>query len=261
MVAIDIEYMKAIAREAGVAALGRSEGIAYELKADNSYVTAIDRDTEQFVRAKLAERYPDFAFQGEEFGRHGAEGQPLWAVDPIDGTTNMVFGLPYWCVSIGLIADGHPVAGALYMPRTGEMYWGERGKGSYRNGVRLQAPDRDSIHVEDTLGFTSSAVKNLNLSALPGRIRCLGSIAAEVVYAARGALCSHVGCYEGANDLAAALCIAYEAGCEATYLTGEPLQIDDMVKAGKTRAAFVVAPPRMADLIRRTVHARESFCP
>ena len=258
MVEIDIEFVKAVAREAGDAALTRTEGITYELKADDSYVTAIDRDTEQFVRARLAERYPDYAFLGEEFGRHGAEDVPLWAVDPIDGTTNMVFGLPFWCVSIGLIAEGQAVAGALYMPRTGEMFWGERGKGSFRNGVRLAAPDRDSIHHEDTLGFTSSAIKTLNVSALPGRIRCLGSIAAEVVYAARGTLCSHVGCYEGANDLAAALCIALEAGCVAEYLDESPFEMDTIVREGRTRNAFIIAPPRMTALIRTLVKPRDA---
>lgn len=256
MVEIDIEFVKSIAREAGDAALTRTEGIAYELKADDSYVTAIDRDTEQFVQARLAEKYPGFAFQGEEFGRHGAEGVPLWAVDPIDGTTNMVFGIPFWCVSIGLIADGEAVAGALYMPRTGEMFWGEKGKGSFCNGVRLAAKDRDSIHLEDTLGFTSTAIKTLNVGALAGRIRCLGSIAAELVYAARGTLCSHVGCHEGANDLAAALCIAHEAGCSSEYLNGEPFEMDTIVREGRTRSPFIIAPPRMTALLKTLVKAR-----
>lgn len=256
MVEVDIEYIKSIAVEAGDAAVQRAVGIAVELKADASYVTEIDRDTERFVRAKLEERYPGFAFQGEEFGRHGADGVPLWAVDPIDGTTNMVFGIPFWCVSIGLIVDGLPVAGALYMPLTSELYWGELGKGSYRNGVRLTAKNRTSFQAEDTLGFTSGAIKALDVNILPGRIRTLGSIAAEVVYTARGALCSHVGCFEGANDLAAALCIAFEAGCIAQYLGGEPVLMTDMVAEGKTRGPFVVAPPETAALVRSLVKPR-----
>jgi myo-inositol-1(or 4)-monophosphatase len=229
-----------------------------ELKADNSLVTHIDRSTEQLVRSRLADRYPSFAFQGEEFGRHGAEGVPLWAVDPIDGTTNLVFGIPIWCVSIGLIDEGAPVAGVVYMPLTQELYWGERGKGSFRNGERLAPKDRDSLHPEDTVGFTSSANKTLDTSRIAGRIRSLGSIAAEVVYAARGALCSHVGCYEGANDLAAALCIAYEAGCVAEYLfdTPDALDMAQMVRDGKTMGPFVVAPPRCGALIRSLVSRR-----
>ena len=253
---IDIDFVKSIAVEAGDAAVKRTVGVAVELKSDESYVTAIDRDTEVFIRERLQQRYPDYSFQGEEFGRHGSVDQPLWAVDPIDGTTNMVFGIPFWCVSIGLIVDGRPVLGVLYMPVTGELYWGEFGKGSYRNGDLLRAKNRQSFQAEDTLGFTSGAIKALDVTDLPGRIRCLGSIAAEVVYTARGAFCSHCGCFEGANDLAAALCIAYEAGCVATYINGDQILMTDMVREGKTRGAFVVAPPETAALIRNIVKPR-----
>ena len=110
MVKVDIEFVKSVAVEAGDRAVKMISDIRPEFKADDSFVTHIDKETEQFVRARLAERYPDFAFQGEEFGRFGQDGVPLWAVDPIDGTTNLVFGIPIWCVSIGLIDDGHAVA-------------------------------------------------------------------------------------------------------------------------------------------------------
>lgn len=250
MVNIDIEFVKAIALEAGERAVTMLDAIQPEFKADNTFVTHIDRETEQFIRGRLAERYPDFSFQGEEFGRFGEADRPLWAVDPIDGTTNMVFGIPIWCVSIGLVDEGEAVAGALYMPLTREMFWGVQGQGSYCNGVRLRAKDRSSLHPEDTVGFTSSANKTLDVSKITGRIRCLGSIAAEVAYTAHGKLCSHVGCREGANDLAAALCIAHEAGCISQYLTGEPLDMADMVRDGRTQGPFVVAPPNLAALLQ-----------
>ncbi len=258
MLEIDIEYLKSVVVEAGDAALKRCDGIAFELKADSSYVTDIDRDTEQFIQRRLEQKYPAFAYQGEEFGRQGSESSALWAVDPIDGTTNMVFGIPLWCVSVGLIDmdEGAPVAGAIYMPATRELYWGERGKGSYRNGAKLTARERTAFHAEDTLGFTSGAIKTLDVTALPGRIRCLGSIATEVIYTARGALCCHSGCFEGINDLAAALCIAFEAGCVAQYMSGETVVIADMVREEKTRGPFVVAAPVTAALIRASVKPR-----
>lgn len=246
MVEIDIEFVKAVAQEAGERALQRLVGMRAELKADNSYVTNIDRETEQFVKEKLLAHYPDFAFLGEEFGRQGDASAPLWAVDPIDGTTNMVFGIPVWGVSIGLIWKGEAVAGALSLPRTDELFWGVRGGGGFCNDVRLQAKDRDTLHVEDTLGFTSAAIKHLDASGLKGRLRCMGSIAADIAYTARGTLCSLIGWNEGAYDMAAALCVAKEAGCIAAYLTGEPLDLDVILRDGKTRAPFVVAPPKLA---------------
>ncbi len=256
MAEIDIEFVQEVAREAGRRALARLDSFHAELKADNSYVTEIDRETETFVRDRLETRYPDYAFLGEEFGRHGDADAPLWAVDPIDGTTNLVFGIPLWCVSIGLIVQGEPVGGALYMPRTDEMFYGVKGQGSYFNGVRLHARDRDRLHAEDTLGFTSAAIKNLDASALRGRLRCLGSIAADIAYTARGSLACLVGWSEGAYDMAAALCIAYEAGCIARYLTGEPLDLGVVLRDSKTLAPFVVAPPNTVELLQANIQRR-----
>ncbi len=256
MIEIDIEYVKSVAQEAGDRAVLLLASMTPEFKADNSYVTNIDRETEIFVRGKLEERYPDFAFLGEEFGRHGDADAPLWAVDPIDGTTNMVFGIPIWCVSIGLIYQWEPIAGVICMPRTGELFWAVKGQGAFCNGIRLQTLDRDAPHLEDTLGFTSGAIKRLEVSHLVGRLRCLGSIAADIAYTARGTLCSLVGWNEGAYDMAAALCMAKEAGCVMEHLTGEPLNLSRILKEGKTHAPFVIAPPRMAHHLQSELRAR-----
>ncbi len=250
---IDIEFVKQVAEEAGKRAIVLIESMSPEFKADSSYVTDVDRKTEIFIREQLETRYPDFGFLGEEFGRHGDETAPLWAVDPIDGTTNMVFGLPIWCVSIGLIFEGEAIAGAISMPRTGDIYWGVKDQGAFCNGVQMTAPDRDSLHPEDTLGFTSGAIKKLNPQNLVGRLRCLGSIAMDIAYTANGSLCCLVGLNEGAYDMAAALCMAKEAGCSAEYLTGEPMEIDVILKDGKTMAPFVIAPPKMAALIQKSL--------
>lgn len=253
---VDIAFVQDVAREAGQRALTMIATMRPELKSDLSYVTNVDRETELFVRARLEERYPEFAFLGEEFGRHGRDDAPLWAVDPIDGTTNLVFGVPIWGVSIGLIVEGQAVAGAFYMPRTDEMFHGVRGQGAFCNGVRMQAKDADAVHAEDTLGFTSTAIKQLNVAAVPGRLRCLGSIAADIAYTARGSLCSLVGWNEGAYDMAATLCMAKEAGCIAIHLTGEPLDLGQVVRDGKTQTPFVIAPPQRARYLQNALRPR-----
>ena len=166
---IDIEYIKSISKEAGDRAVTMLNDIKVEFKKDDSLVTHIDRQTELFIRGKLEEKYPGYAFQGEEYGRIGSDGIPLWAVDPIDGTTNMVFGIPLWGVSIGLIVEGVAVAGVFYMPLTNQMFWGVRGEGSFCNGARLQTKDRTEIHPEDTVGFTSGAIKTLEFPEISGR--------------------------------------------------------------------------------------------
>ncbi|MCS6777895.1 MAG: inositol monophosphatase [Chloroherpetonaceae bacterium] len=251
---IDIEFIKGVAVEAGGLALQLRRAMQTEFKADSSYVTTVDREVERFVQERLETRYPGYAFWGEEYGWQGSKTAPLWAVDPIDGTTNMVFNLPFWGVSIGLVDQGTLCAGAVYLPCTGELFWAVRGQGAYCNGTVLRATDRTACHPEDTLGFTSRAVKMLNTVGLQGRIRCLGSIAADLVYTARGTLCCLIGWNEGFYDMAAGLCVAQEAGCIATYLTGEPLDPGELLKQRVTRAPFIVAPPEFAAHVRSVLN-------
>jgi myo-inositol-1(or 4)-monophosphatase len=221
----DIELLKRLVVEAGKRALARCGAVACERKADQSLVTDVDRDTERFLSTELARAYPEFGFLGEEYGRRGDRDAPLWACDPVDGTTNFVFGLPHWCVSVGLVHEGVPLLGALYLPCLDELFWAMRGQGAFCNGVRLQAEDRDFLQAEDTINLTSNPVKLLNTHAIPGVVRTLGSVAAEVAYTARGNLCATVGQGEGIVDVAAALCLCFEAGCEFRYLSGPPVDL------------------------------------
>jgi fructose-1,6-bisphosphatase/inositol monophosphatase family enzyme len=221
----DIELVKRLVTEAGKRALQQCGAVACERKADESLVTAVDRDTERFLAEELGRAYPGFAFLGEEYGRHGDPDAPLWACDPIDGTTNFVFGLPHWCVSLGLVHQGVPLLGALYTPCLDELFWAVRGQGAFCNGVRLQAPDRDSLQAEDTLSLTSGPMKRMDLRGIPGVVRCLGSVAIDIAYTARGNLCAAIGCREGIVDIAAALCVLFEAGGECRYLAGSPVDI------------------------------------
>lgn len=251
---VDIEFVKGVAREAGERALQLRRAMQTEFKADSSYVTTVDREVERFVQEQLETRYPGYAFWGEEYGWQGSHTAPLWAVDPIDGTTNMVFNLPFWGVSIGLVERGTLRAGVVYLPCTKELFWAVQGQGAYCNDEPLRATDRSECHPEDTLGFTSRAVKMLNTMELRGRIRCLGSIAADIVYTARGTLCCLVGWNEGFYDMAAGLCVAREAGCIATYLNGEPLDSAELLQRGATYAPFVVAPPHFATYVRSVLN-------
>src|SRR4051794_32985656 len=246
----DIELVKRLVVEAGKRALARCGAVACERKADESLVTAVDRDTELFLSAELERAYPEFAFLGEEYGRRGPAGAPLWACDPVDGTTNFVFGLPHWCVSLGLGHQGVPLLGALYLPCLDELFWAARGQGAYCNGVRLQVQDRDTLMAEDTLCLTSTPMKLLDTRAVPGVVRCLGSVATEVAYTARGNLCATIGQGEGIIDVGAALCLLLEAGGEFRYLSGPPVDIAAYVEGNDSRSKrerdfLLYGPPRL----------------
>lgn len=254
----NIEQVKSIVVEAGKRALTRWGQVDPEFKADQSFVTAVDRETEEFIAAQLQKAYPGFAFVGEEFGWRGPQEAPVWACDPIDGTTNYVFGLPHWCVSVGLLHQGVPELGVIYLPALEELFWATRGQGAYCNGARIRARDRDTIHVEDTVCLTSNSLKTLNTEVIAGRLRCLGSIATELAYTARGNFCATIGLYEGIVDMAAGLCLCAEAGCEFRYLPGPPVDIAALLKARSTREHFICAPPRLQSYLlsalRRRLH-------
>lgn len=254
----DIERVKALVVEAGKRALARCGAVACERKADETLVTDVDRDTERFIAAELARAYPDFGFLGEEYGRHGDRNAPLWACDPIDGTTNFVFGLPHWGVSVGLVHQGVPLLGALYLPCLDELFWAVRGQGAFCNGVGLQAQDRDSLQAEDPLCLTSNPMKRLDLGPIPGVVRCLGSVAAEVAYTARGNLCATIGQGEGIVDVAAALCLCFEAGCEFRTLSGPPVDLPAFVEAyGQPycpdKDFLLYGPPRLLAYLQHTL--------
>lgn len=252
----DIELVKGVVLEAGRKALTQFGNVAYEYKADHSLVTEVDRETERVIRDALKSAYPSFAFVGEESGWHGDPDQPVWACDPIDGTTNYVFGLPFWGVSVGLIHRGVPLLGVVHLPRMEELFWGVRGEGAFCNGAPLLATDRDAVHVEDTVCLTSNASKTLNSEAVTGRIRALGSIAAELLYTARGNLCATIGLHEGIVDITAAFCICFEAGCGIRYLDGAPMDLEALLRAGRTTKHFAVAPPNLLNHFCSTLHPR-----
>ena len=241
----DIELVKRLVVKAGKKALDRCGSVDCEFKSDRSLVTAVDRETEEWLYRELSSVYPDFAFVGEEYGWKGDPAKPTWAVDPIDGTTNYVYGLPFWGVSVGLLKNGVPELGAIYFPRLDELFWGVKGGGAFANGIRLAAEDRETLHPEDTICLTSNSLKTLNAEVVSGRLRALGSIAAELVYTARGNLVATVGLSEGIVDIAAALCICSEAGCAYEYLDGAPLDVAELTSQGRTTKHFVIAPPRL----------------
>jgi fructose-1,6-bisphosphatase/inositol monophosphatase family enzyme len=254
-----LPQVAALVREAGNAALSARSSLKVEYKSDSSLVTQVDRQTEKFLEERLSRAAPGWAFFGEEYGRRGPETGPVWCVDPIDGTTNYVRGLPHWCVSVGLLHNGRSLLGAIYAPVLDELYTACAGHGADLNGVPLHCTDRDTLHFEDTVVLTSNAAKTLNPEAVTGRIRCLGSIALEMVNAAADRVCAVVGLREGIVDIAAAVCICQEAGCEIGYLDGTEVLLEALLEKKRTYKHFVYAPPKMLRHLRGVLQVRHTL--
>lgn len=242
---IDLDFVRSVTERAAEMALELCRGVVCELKPDRTYVTDVDRQIERFLEAELLGRFPEHSFLGEEYGLRGSLDTPLWAVDPIDGTTNMVLGAPLWAVSVGLVVNNAAVAGVIAIPRTGEVFWAQTGHGAFLNGSRIEARDPESPDAEDPLGMTTRGAKQYDLITWPGVIRLLGTIAGELVYVAKGSMVALVGHSRTLHDVAAGFCIASEAGCEVLHMDGSPIDLMAVHADGGTRSPFVVAPPRM----------------
>jgi myo-inositol-1(or 4)-monophosphatase len=126
--------------------LGEVENLQVSLKGPRNFVTAADRRAEEIVYEELAKARPDYGFLGEEGGaREGADKSHRWIVDPLDGTTNFLHGIPHFAVSIGLERDGAIVAGLVYNPANDDTFIAERGKGAYLNERRIRVAGRKRL--------------------------------------------------------------------------------------------------------------------
>jgi len=126
--------------------LGEVENLQVSLKGPRNFVTAADRRAEEIVREELAKARPDYGFLGEEGGaRAGADANHRWIVDPLDGTTNFLHGIPHFAVSIALERNGAIVAGLTYNPANDELFVAERGKGAFLNDRRIRVAARKTL--------------------------------------------------------------------------------------------------------------------
>jgi myo-inositol-1(or 4)-monophosphatase len=123
--------------------LGEIENLQVSLKGPGNFVTAADRRAEAIVREELAKARPDYGFLGEEGGAHpGADKTHRWIVDPLDGTTNFLHGIPHFAVSIALERNAAIVAAITFNPANDDLFVAERGKGAFLNDRRIRVAAR-----------------------------------------------------------------------------------------------------------------------
>src|ERR1035437_6208145 len=142
-----INVMVKAARRAGRSLkrdLGEVENLQVSLKGPANFVTMADRRAEEMLLSDLTRARPGYGFIGEEGGiREGDDKSHTWIVDPLDGTTNFLHGIPQFAISIGLQREGTIIAGLIYNPANDDLYIAERGKGAFLNDQRLRVARRD----------------------------------------------------------------------------------------------------------------------
>jgi myo-inositol-1(or 4)-monophosphatase len=242
--AAELEFVKALAAEVAELARGRAARVTPQQKANTSYVTDLDRDLETLVRSRLAHRFPEDQITGEEYEAGGGNGPRRWSIDPIDGTGNLVHGLPLWAVSIGLIDDGEPVLGVIAIPPLWELFWAVKGGGAWRDGHRIAATDAAAFHPYDNVGVGSNALRAVDPRTVPGRIRDLGAACCDLAFVASGRLACTTFLGEHAHDVAAGAVIVAEAGCRFGTVDGRLLTPAEFVAETPVAVPTFIAPPR-----------------
>jgi len=144
-----MNVMRAAVEKAGRALrrdFGEVENLQVSKKGPGDFVSQADLKAEKILFEELSEARPGYGFLMEERGVvEGADATHRWIVDPLDGTTNFLHGIPHFAISVALEREGTLVAGVIYNPITDELFFGERGQGAYGPGGRLRVAGRDRL--------------------------------------------------------------------------------------------------------------------
>ncbi len=214
---------------------GEVDNLQVSRKGANAFVTKADIRTEKLLHQELSAARPDFGFLMEEGGEiPGKDGMHRFIIDPLDGTSNFIHAVPYFCISIALEkreknGNSHIIAGVIYDPIHNEMFTAEQYKGAFLGNRRLVVSGRDKM--ADAM-FACSGTKTLkkltpveqqtysNLATGEQTIRRLGATALDLAYIAAGRLDG--GFYTSIEswDIAAGMLMVREAGGNVMDLSG-----------------------------------------
>ena len=220
-----INVMVKAARRAGRSLkrdLGEIEHLQVSLKGPANFVSLADKRAEEMLYTDLAKARPGYGFIGEEGGqREGSDKSHAWIVDPLDGTTNFLHGIPQFAISIGLSREGTVIAGVIYNPANDELYIAERGKGAFLIDQRLRVAGRRKLNEcivacgLPHIGRGDHKQFLNEMAALQDKVagfRRFGAAALDMAYVAAGRLDGYWERNLQAWDIAAGQILVREAG-------------------------------------------------
>ena len=242
-----LNVMTAAAQKAArrmVRDFGEVENLQVSKKGPADFVSIADKKSEETLVKELGKARPDYGFileEGENI--QGKDTSNTWIIDPLDGTTNFLHGIPHFAISIGLLRDGQPFAGVVYNPITDEMFWAEKGQGAFLNGRRLRVSAREKM--ADCLfatgipflGKKKDDERYLDridkVTSLSSGIRRFGSAALDLAYVAAARYDGYWECGLQSYDIAAGIVLVQEAGGFVSDIQGTKKMLDtgDIVAA------------------------------
>jgi myo-inositol-1(or 4)-monophosphatase len=254
-----MNVMEAAARKASrglIRDFGEVEQLQVSRKGPADFVTASDLRVEKILKEELGKARPAFGLVMEEAGgKLGSDKESYWIVDPIDGTTNFIHGIPQFAVSIAHWRAGEIVAGLVYQPIGDELYWAEKGMGAYHNNRRLRVSNRQ--HMADALIATGLPFKGKpkhprymeTLAAVVPEVagvRRFGAAALDLAWVAAGRFDGFWEYGLSAWDIAAGILLVREAGGSVTDMDGK----ERMLETGEVLAATPSLHKPLARLVQ-----------
>jgi myo-inositol-1(or 4)-monophosphatase len=240
---------------------GEVESLQVSQKGPANFVTRSDQRAEQTIREELLKARPQWSFLMEESGRTaGVDTSHCWIIDPIDGTTNFIHGIPHFAISIALLKANELVAGIIYNPITDELFAAERGRGAYLNDRRMRVAARRDFHDAviacgiPHLGRGDHGQFRRELAQVQSRaagIRRFGAAALDLAFVAAGRFDGYWERGLKAWDIAAGIVIVREAGGMAGDIDGAA----DVLATGNIMAANSELYPQIAQALAGAKHA------
>ncbi|WCR10563.1 inositol monophosphatase [Paracoccus stylophorae] len=262
MASANLNIMIKAARKAGRALVKdfrEVENLQVSVKGAGDFVTRADREAERIIKEELRNARPNYGWLGEETGEEAGEDPTRrWIVDPLDGTTNFLHGLPHWAVSIALEHKREIVAAVIFDAAKDELFFAEKGGGAFMNDQRLRVSGRrrlDEALFATGIPFAGhgplpAALQDLaRLMPLSAGARRLGAAALDLAWVAAG---RYDGYWERGNqpwDVAAGILIVREAGGLVEGIRDG----DDPLESGR----LIAANPQLFDAFARIIRTRD----
>lgn len=236
---------------------GEIEHLQVSQKGPGDFASNSDSHAEKTIHYELSKARPNIGFIMEESGElEGEDPEHRWIVDPLDGTTNFVHGLPHWCISIALEKNGEIVAGAVYDPLLDEMFVAEKGFGAYLNNRRLRVSSRKKLN--ESMVVTSIRMKGLDsekselaiadakaLIPCVASLRSMGAASLDLAYVAAGRFDAALFSRAKIWDLAAGTLLIKEAGGQITDKAGK----QGYLESGDIIASNVLLHPELLKVV------------
>jgi myo-inositol-1(or 4)-monophosphatase len=207
--------------------LAATGAVASQQKADGTPVTDADHETDELLANVIADAFPDHGVLSEERTTTVPDTEWCWIIDPIDGTSNFIAGLPWWCVSVALAHEGEVVLALVDAPALDGRWTAIRGGGAQRNGrpLRVREPvdwrDRRQRHVP--LMLTTGTARRARRAGIRLNPRVMGSTALDLCTVAEGVAAGSLAMVPHVWDIAAGSLLVAEAGGVTVTLRREPL--------------------------------------